>query len=208
MAEPRHDTATQSAGAPAPIINVAGELVALGPLDETHIALYQRWQNDPHVTRTLAASRPWTHGQMASAFSDIAALSDQTHFTVYERATWRPIGSTYLADIDQRNGTAEFGIVIGAADARGRGYGTQATRLTLDYAFTALGLRNVLLQVYAFNAAGVRAYTKAGFHQIGRRHACKRRGELRWDVIYMEALAREFVSPALAGVFVPDVARG
>jgi RimJ/RimL family protein N-acetyltransferase len=207
MAEPRDNTATEPDHAPAPIVNVAGELVALGPLERAHVALYQRWQNDPHVTRTLAASRPWTHEQMTSAFSDSAVASDQTHFTVYERATWRPIGSTYLADIDQRNGTAEFGIVIGATDARGRGYGTQATRLTLDYAFSALGLRNVLLQVYAFNEVGVRAYTKAGFHEIGRRHACKRRGELRWDVVYMEALAQEFESPALADVFAPDIAR-
>jgi diamine N-acetyltransferase len=199
---------TPPAAGTTPIINVVGEVVALGPLERAHVALYQRWQNDPTVTRTLAAARPWTHEQMAAAFSDTAAMSDQTHFTVYERATWRPIGSTYLADIDQRNGTAEFGIVIGAADARGRGYGTQATRLTLDYAFSALSLRNVLLQVYAFNEAGVRAYTKAGFREIGRRHACKRRGELRWDVIYMEALAREFVSPALADDFAPDIARG
>jgi diamine N-acetyltransferase len=199
---------TPPAAGTTPIINVAGELVALGPLERAHLALYQRWQNDPAITRTLAASRPWTHEQMAAAFDDTAAASDQTHFTVYERATWQPIGSTYLADIDQRNGTAEFGIVIGESDARGRGYGTEATRLTLDYAFSALGLRNVLLQVYAFNEAGIRAYAKAGFREIGRRRECKRRAELRWDVIYMEAQANEFVSPVLANVFVPDIARG
>jgi RimJ/RimL family protein N-acetyltransferase len=196
---------TLPAAGATPIINVAGELVALGPLSETHVALYQRWQNDPSVTRTLSSSRPWTHEQMAAAFRDTATMSDQTHFTIYERATWRPIGSTYLADIDQRNGTAEFGIVIGETDARGRGHGTEATRLTLDYAFTALGLRNVLLVVYAFNEAGVRAYQKAGFREIGRRHECKRRGELRWDVLYMEALAREFKSPVLANVFVQEI---
>jgi RimJ/RimL family protein N-acetyltransferase len=193
---------------PPPTINVSGARVALGPLTREHVELYQRWQNDPLVTRTLAASRPWTHEQMAAAFSDTAAAADQTHFTVYERATWRPIGSTYLSDIDQRNGTAEFGIVIGESDARGRGYGAEATRLTLDYAFSALGLRNVLLVVYAHNEAGIRAYAKAGFREIGRRHECKRRGELRWDVLYMEALAREFVSPVLANVFMPDSARG
>ncbi len=36
----------------------------------------------------------------------------------------------------------------------GRGYGTETTRLMLDYAFTALGLHNVMLTVFVFNAAG------------------------------------------------------
>ena len=43
-------------------------------------------------------------------------------------------------------------------------YGTEATRLVLDYAFTALGLHSVMLTCYEFNLAGRRAYEKVGFH--------------------------------------------
>ena len=45
--------------------------------------------------------------------------------------------------IDRRNRTATFVIFIGETKARGQGYGTETTRLVLDYAFTALGLHNV-----------------------------------------------------------------
>src|SRR5262249_51183551 len=139
-----------------PIINIAGARVALGPIDRAHIPLFRRWNNDFAVTRTLWRSEPWTVEQMTAAYDATLSAADQVHFIIYERSSMRPIGSTYLTHIDHRNRTAEFGITIGEETARGKGYGTEATRLTLDYAFTALGLHNVMLNVYAFNRAGRR----------------------------------------------------
>src|SRR5205807_9599132 len=104
--------------------------------------------------------------------------------------------------------TAEYGILIGEADARGKGYGTQVTTLMLDYAFVALGLHSVMLRVYAYNLAGKRAYEKAGFREFGRRRESKLMGGRLWAQIYMEALATEFESPLLARLFVPDEPRG
>src|SRR6202008_445968 len=72
-------------------------------------------------------------------------------FVIYERATLRPIGTTGLGQINYMHRTAEFGIGIGEADCWGKGYGTEATRLVLDYAFNALGLHNVFLRVYAYH---------------------------------------------------------
>ena len=37
-----------------PIINIEGELVALGPIRRDLLPIYQRWINDFEVTRTLA----------------------------------------------------------------------------------------------------------------------------------------------------------
>jgi diamine N-acetyltransferase len=83
-------------------------------------------------------------------------------------------------------------IAIGAANCRGQGYGTEATRLMLDYAFNGLGLHSVMLTVYATNPAGLRAYTKAGFREIGRRRQSYLQGGTLWDTIYMDCLARDF----------------
>ena len=73
----------------------------------------------------------------------------------------------------------------------------------LDYAFTALGLHDVYLTVNAYNAAGLRASAKAGFREFGRRRQCEAMGGRRWDVVYMDCLATEFVSPVLATIFTP-----
>ena len=58
----------------------------------------------------------------------------------------------------------------------GRGFGTEITRLVLGYAFDAVGLHRVELEVYAFNPRAQRVYEKCGFRVEGRR-----REALLWD---------------------------
>ena len=189
---------------PEPVVNILGERVALGPLVREHLPLHVRWMNDFSVTRTIATPRPWTLEAMTAWF-ERAAVSDGPHwFTIFERATSRPIGRTDLFEIDWRHGTAVWGLVIGERDAHGRGFGTETARLMLDYAFTALGLHSVRLDVDEFNRAGRRAYEKAGFREFGRRRQATWMGGRFWDLVYMECLAHEFASPVLGRVFVPD----
>ncbi|MDI3340516.1 MAG: GNAT family protein [Sphaerobacter sp.] len=191
-----------------PIVTVVGERVALGPLRRDLLPLYQRWINDLSAVRNFGVPpRPQTAEQEAAWYDAAATAADTTSFTVYERATWRSVGTTALRAIDFRHRRAEFGILIGADD-RGKGYGTEATRLTLDYAFTALGLHNVMLRVYEYNLAGRRAYAKAGFREFGRRRQAQWMGGRFWDEIYMECLATELRSPVLGRVFVPDKPTG
>ncbi len=166
-----------------PFVLMEGDRVALGPL---HRDLpYQRWLSAFATTRTVGKSRPMTEEQATAWYERHTANEREAHFAIYERATWRPIGTTMLMDIDLENRRAEFGIVIGEPDSRGKGYGTETTRLMLDYAFTARGLGNVLLTVNAYNLAGLRAYEKAGFREFGRRRACRYMGGQMWDLVYM-----------------------
>lgn len=202
---------TESSGSPQdqPILNIVGEKVALGPMRRDLLPTYQRWINDFATLRTLAAvPQPMTTEQEQAWFERAAAGSPEVvHFTIFERVTGRAIGNTELHRIDHRHRSAELGILVGEPDARGKGYGTEAVRLVLDYAFVALGLHNVMLTVYEFNLAGRRAYEKAGFREFGRRRQARLMGGRLWDEIYMDCLASEFTSPVLGKVFVPDEAR-
>jgi diamine N-acetyltransferase len=67
----------------------------------------------------------------------------------------------------------------------------------LDYGFAALGLHNILLHVYSYNERGIRAYTRAGFREIGRRREALRLAGQAHDIVYMDCLATEFQSPVL-----------
>jgi diamine N-acetyltransferase len=174
----------------SPVINITGEKVALGPIRRDLLPLYQRWMNDFEVTRTLGARlRPLTH-EAEEAWYDEASKKDIL-FTLYERATMRPIGNTGLHDIDHFHRGAEFGLLIGEKECWGKGYGTEATRLMLDYGFNALGLHNIVLTVFSFNERGLRAYTRAGFREIGRRREAFRLGGEPHDVVYMDCLSSE-----------------
>jgi RimJ/RimL family protein N-acetyltransferase len=160
-----------------PIVNIEGELVALGPLRRELLPLYQRWINYPGTTRTLdLPPYPMTMEGEQDWFDQQSRAENDVPFTIYERETLRPIGNTVLHEIDYRNRTATFGILIGEPECRGKGYGTETTRLMLDYAFTALGLHNVMLIVFEFNGAGIRACQTAGFKEFGRRRECRLMG--------------------------------
>lgn len=176
-----------------PILNLAGDLVALGPLRRDLLALYQRWINDFDVVRQLGAQgwRPITAESEAAWYDRMAISDSDVAFTIYERVTLRPIGTLGLRQIDHFNRTATFGIVIGEKDCWGKGYGAEATRLMLEYAFSGLGLHNVMLNVFASNERALHAYARAGFREIGRRRQARRLGEFAEDVVLMDCLASD-----------------
>ncbi len=183
-----------------PILNIVGDLVALGPLRRDLLPVYQRWINDFGTLRTLGAPPHPLTLEGETAWYDGRAAAGEAAFTIYEKASQRPIGNTDLHNVDHRHRTAEFGILIGEPDARGKGYGTETARLMLDYAFTVLGLHSIMLTCFEFNLAGRRAYAKAGFNEIGRRRQCRWMGGRLWDEILMDCLATEFDSPVLGRV--------
>src|ERR1041385_1839407 len=136
----------------APILNMVGGKVALGPLRRDLLPLYHRWNND-FASISLAGMpvRPQTWEQAEAWYEHTCKQAHEVWFTIYERASQRPIGLSILLRIDPGARTASFAIGIGEKECRGRGYGTEATLLTLDYAFNALGLHNIMLRVYSCN---------------------------------------------------------
>ena len=188
---------------------IAGEQVALGPLHRDHIPLIARWHGDFAVQRTFGGTpQALTIEQATAKYERWAVSTDAFWFAIFEKATRRPIGHTDIFEIDWRARTGVFGLLIGEADMRGRGYGTETARLMLDYAFTALGLHSLMLTTDAFNLAGQAAYRKAGFKEFGRRRQASFLGGALHDLVYMDCLASEFTSPVLGEVFVPDRPRG
>jgi RimJ/RimL family protein N-acetyltransferase len=177
----------------APLVNFTTERLAYGPLTEAHIPLSAKWANDWAISRprgmiirpySLDTARQWNESGRTNP--------QQAVFIIYELASNRPIGETGLTSIDWFHRTAEFGVLIGETECWGRGYGTEATLAMLAYGFSSLNLHAIWLRVSASNPRGIRAYQRAGFQEAGRlREAQVIDGE-RWDVVYMECLAREF----------------
>jgi RimJ/RimL family protein N-acetyltransferase len=191
-----------------PIINLRGEKVALGPVHEGLVPLIADWYND-FATSAISGDelRPMSPAAVRAEWEALMRGERQgwIGFAVYELATVRPIGLANLRDLGSVHRTAEFGILIGETDCRGKGYGTEATQLMLDYAFTALGVHNVWLDTLSFNTAAIRAYTRAGFREIGRRREAHRIGDRAYDVVLMDCLASEFRRPRGEGWGLADI---
>ena len=180
-----------------PIINIVGEKVALGPLHRGILPFMVRWLNDFEVTFLSGDPLRPMSGEAIEAMYEHDSKGEQrdrVDFIVYERATMRLIGIMELRHINTRNHNAEFGILIGEKDCWGKGYGTEATMLMLDYAFSVLGLHNVLLDTDSYNERAIRAYTRAGFRVIGHRREAKRWGDKFYDTVLMDCLSTEFRS--------------
>ncbi|WP_255499648.1 GNAT family N-acetyltransferase [Nocardiopsis sp. Huas11] len=94
--------------------------------------------------------------------------------------------------------TAEFVLVI-ASEARGTGVGTVATRMTLDYAFHIIGLEMVWLKVLEPNAAGRRAYAKAGFQEVGTVRSAGQWMGRRCGEVVMDALPEDLPTISVFG---------
>lgn len=177
-----------------PVSNMTGELVSLGPLRREWLAIYQHWLNDFDMLKLIDRRfRPHSAEWISHWYERHASgAQDSLIFTVVANDGGNPVGNIALQDLDMRNRTAELGIYIGDVDSRGRGYGTEATSLLLNFAFNVLGLQNVMLRVYEYNEAAIRVYEKVGFHEFGRRTQCQFMDGRFWDVVLMECLASEF----------------
>src|SRR5699024_1244963 len=121
----------------------------------------------------------------------------QIKFTVYDlgRPEPTPVGTAMLL-LDLGLDVAEYTISIGEEAARGRGVGTEATLLVLDYAFHVTGLECVYLTVLEPNTGAITAYERAGFRRQGlRRNSNKWLGH-RVNEVHMDAVAAEFPGPS------------
>jgi diamine N-acetyltransferase len=185
---------------PLPILNLVGEKVALGPLHDELIPLMTTWDND-FATSAISGDdlKPSAPSAVAAAWERLISGSRDGWygFAIYERATLRPIGHANLRDVTTVHRTAEFGILIGERECRGKGYGTEVTQLILDFAFNGLNLHNVWLDTLSLNPSAIASYQRAGFREIGRRREAYRIGNQTYDVILMDCLATDFQRPDL-----------
>ncbi len=166
-----------------------GLRIALCPLERKHLAKAQEWVNREEIREYLANVFPLNEAAEEKWLQSLTDNRTQIVFAVHEKETGEHVGTCGLHAIDWVNRVGEFGIALGVPN---KGFGTEATRLVLRYAFETLNLNRVQLRVYEYNARAVRCYEKAGYRHEGRlRQAMFRRGRT-WDVLMMSVLAEEW----------------
>jgi RimJ/RimL family protein N-acetyltransferase len=175
-------------------IIVEGELVRLRAYEPSDIAAVMKWVNDPEVTQHLEAFVAPVSRLAEERWLEAAALGADPNHRIFAIET---LGGEYLGGIDLRNiawrdRKAEQGIAIGNKSHWGKGYGTDATRVMLRFAFDVLNLKRIWMRVHEDNPRAIACYGKCGFKREGLlRQDHFARGEYR-DVIIMGLLRSEF----------------
>ncbi len=170
-----------------------GEGVELRRHHRDNYPLYARWYGDEEVWRlTSWASRPMRQAAVERLFRDRELSSIDDSFAIYREGVDEPVGVIGLMNVSEANASADLSIIVGSAEDREQGVGTEAIRLLLDYAFEELGLNRVGLSVFDFNEPAISAYEKLGFAHEGRLREAIRRSDYFHDAILMSILADEW----------------
>jgi RimJ/RimL family protein N-acetyltransferase len=172
---------------------VRGEKCYLSPLQVEDGDLWAQWLNDLEVSLPLGdeAYSTCAPEQMRQDASEAIRRRDPI-FTIVDLETNRPIGRCLLFGIDPVNRSAMLGIFIGDKACWHHGYGAEAMRLLLDYAFNLLNLHSIELGVFAFNQHAIQLYEKVGFKVIGMRREARIIGGVKWGAVLMDMLEDEF----------------
>ncbi len=169
-----------------------GEGVRLRPVEERDLPLFLRWFNDPDVRYWLAMSeRPELTLESEREWYEEMRGDHSRLVWCIETGEGRPIGNLGLHGIDETQGRATLGIAIGEKDHWSQGYGTDAIRQVLRYAFAELGLRRVELHTDEDNLRGIRCYEKCGFVQEGLLRAYRTRRGQPVNCVVMSVLRDE-----------------
>lgn len=149
------------------VVFLSGKIVNLRPAQKSDIPYFTRWINDPRVRQFLLTTMPLTEKQEEAWFESLGK-DDKNIILVIETKDGKPIGSMGIHRIDWRSGVGTTGALIGETEYWGRGYGTDAKMVLLDYAFNTLGLRKICSDVFAFNKRSLRYSLHCGYKVEGR----------------------------------------
>jgi len=104
----------------------------------------------------------------------------------------RLIGTCELRLGPAAHRSADIGIGILGSEFHGKGYGAEAIRLLLAYAFETLGQHRVTLSVFENNPRGIRCYEKCGFRREGVRRQARWWAGRWWDILDYAILENEW----------------
>lgn len=174
-----------------------GEHVRLGAASPAARAeAFHRWNqnteyfrlldNDPATLFSKKIMQEWMEKGLEKTYHP------NFFFTIHLLEDEKPIGFTSLWNLHWDSGDGWVSIALGEPEYWGKGYGTEAMRLLLRYAFTELNLHRVTLFLFEYNPRAMRSYEKAGFRVEGRTRQVLRREGRTWDGIYMGILRSEW----------------
>lgn len=141
-------------------------MIQLQPFQPADFDLFISWIDTEELLITIAGtyfSYPVTAHQLERYLQDEKSIA----FNVVDTEQNKKIGHAEI--ILTGNDTCKLDkVLVGDKLNRGKGIGTQLINALLDYCFEQLNAREVELNVYDWNIAGIKCYEKTGFMFTGK----------------------------------------
>jgi RimJ/RimL family protein N-acetyltransferase len=180
-----------------------GQDIRFGPIDhEKDPEIESKWTHDSEFMRLMETNpaRPMSVAMVKKQYEKLEKQIEEDkntyHFMIRAKADERLIGKASIQWIEWTNGNGFLRLGIGAAEDRCKGYGTQALRMLLRFAFAELNLFRVSAIVAEYNEGALALLKQFGFVQeVCRRKSLERDGR-RWDLLVFGLLNEEWRNPA------------
>ncbi len=146
-----------------------GEHVYLRTLEPEDTDVLYQWENDPEnwkVSHTLVPFSRYQLKQYVESPQDIFA-HQQIRFMICSLENDQPLGAIDLFELEVVHQRVGVGILIANNAERGRGYGSEALQLLIDYAFKTLPVRQLFCNILVDNDVSIKLFESAGFKITG-----------------------------------------
>lgn len=144
------------------------EVVTLEPADHKNVDLLIRWTLDPVAQGPYKRVPRMTAAELHGLFLH---SSDRRYFLIRRTADREPLGRFYYRawrfGSNHEMVDWELNVFIAEPNERGKGYGTAAQELALDYLLQRPETQSIFAYTYATNKAERRSLQKAGFEERG-----------------------------------------
>jgi RimJ/RimL family protein N-acetyltransferase len=158
------------------------ERLRLAQLGPEHLDACLAGLDDPEAMRLTGTRGTFTRDAVRAHLERLPGAEDRADFAITD-ADGTYLGEVVLNELEEDDLAMNYRIALAGPAVRGRGFGTEAGRAVVDWAFDAVGLHRISLEVYVFNPAARRSYEKIGFVVEGRA-----RDALRWDGTWTDAV--------------------
>lgn len=165
-------------------MNIKGSTVTLRAVEARDMDILKELINDADTEYMLGGwSFPVSDEAQHAWFSALTPRADELRTMIDVRG--RTAGTAILSDIDYKNGSAQLHIKLRADDFRQKGYGTDAVKALVGYAFKELRLHSVYAAVSDINMPSKKLFEKCGFEKEGvLRQRLYKRGEYIDIIMY------------------------
>ena len=144
---------------------IEGNQIYLRPITREDTDKIIQWRNSDTVRPFFIYQEPFTREGHLNWLKKMIESGKGCQFIICLKEADRPIGSTYLRDYDPVSRKAEYGVFIGEKEQKGKGIGTEALKLTMEFAFDELKLHKVFARAFSDNQASIHSLLKGGFRQ-------------------------------------------
>jgi RimJ/RimL family protein N-acetyltransferase len=151
----------------AKIKSLIGERVVLRPFGKRDLPHIRRWSNDAELRRLIGEVAPISPAESEKFYRELRGDENRIWFVIVLKKGKRVIGEAGLLRMFRPWRSTDMTIIIGERDAWGKGYGKEAGRLILNYAFQHLGFHRVSIGVVGFNKNALRFWRSLGFKKEG-----------------------------------------